>query len=409
MRSCVIVVENLPVPFDRRVWQEAQALHADGWRVSVICPRTSRHPLAYEEINGIAVYRHSLPFEARGRLGFVFEYMAALFHEFRLLIRVHRERGFDVIQICNPPDLLFLAAAPWKLLGKKVVFDHHDICPELFAAKFGKTIVLRRLMLMLEWATFKVADIVVSTNESFREIAMRRGRKKPSDVVTVYSIPAKAMMRRTQPRPDVRAKASCILGYLGIIGDQDGVDHLVRMLSHLVHEHRCPDVHAVVVGDGPALASVRELASSLEMDRHLTFTGYLSGDELLTYLSSFDIGIVPDPPTEYNDKISMNKIFEYSALGIPSVAYPLAETKRLLGEAAIYSKDDTIPGLADACIQLIRDPDERARRGRHAGELAERKFNWATEASKYAAAYRRFASNVPEPVVETTEIIGPMP
>jgi glycosyltransferase involved in cell wall biosynthesis len=389
MRSCVIVVENLPVPFDRRVWQEAHALRSDGWQVAVICPRSIRHPEAFEELDGIAIYRHSLPLEARRRFAFIFEYAAALFHESRLLFRVWRERGFDVIQICNPPDLLFLVAAPWKLLGKRVVFDHHDIVPELFVAKFGRHAVLQSVMLTLEWMTFKVADVVISTNETFREIAMTRGKKKSSDVVTVYSIPTTAAFHRVSPRPDLRAKASCIIGYLGIIGDQDGLDHLIYMVRALVEDRRFTDFHVVVVGDGPALRSVRDLTEKLKLAEYVTFTGYLSGHALLECLSAFDIGVIPDPPSAYNDKISMNKVFEYARLGIPSVAYPLSETRRLLGEAAVYSRDDTSDGLANACVSLITDRADREMRGRYARELAEKKFNWAVEAEKYTTAFDR--------------------
>jgi glycosyltransferase involved in cell wall biosynthesis len=300
---------------------------------------------------------------------------------------VARQRGFAVVQICNPPDLLFLIALPWKLLGKKIVFDHHDLCPELFADKFGNNKILNAIMRGLEYITFKVADLVISTNDTFRGIALERGGKRPQDVITVYSIPPTAMMHRVEPQKELRAKARCIIGYLGIIGDQDGVDHLVKMVHHLVRNGAFNDCHAVVIGDGPALKSVKELAVALDLSTHITFTGYLSGHELLECLSTFDIGIIPDPPSDYNDKISMNKVFEYSALGIPSVAYPLSETSRLLGKAGVYSTDNNVAGLASACLTLISNAEERRQRGAWAKELADTRFNWASEAKKYVAAY----------------------
>ena len=331
-RSCVIIVENLPVPFDRRVWQEAQALRQAGWRVSLICPTSQRHPLKFEEIDGIAIYRHALPLEARMRFAYLFEYASALFHQLRLLLKVHKEQGFSVIQACNPPDLIFLVALPFKLLGKRFIFDHHDISPELFVLKFGRKGILYRLLLTFEWLTFKSADFVISANDTFREIAIDRGGKRPEKVVTVYSIPDRKNIFRTSPNKSIRQDRKFVLGYLGVISDQDGVDHMIHAASHLVRHHGYDDFQAVIVGDGPALPSLRVLARDLGVDERITFTGYLSGEILLQHLSAFDIGLIPDPINECNDKLSMNKVFEYTALGIPVVAYRLTETRRLLRE-----------------------------------------------------------------------------
>lgn len=384
---CVIIVENLPVPFDRRVWQEANALKEAGWEVSVICPRNAQHPQSYEEINGIAIHRHSLPVEARGKLGFLLEYACALFHETRLLLKIALTRGFDVVQGCNPPDLIFLVAAPYKLFGKKYVFDHHDLCPELYAAKYGRHGFFHRLLLLAEKCTFKFADRVISANDTYRDIAIERGGKAPERVTTVYSVPDRQKLRRVAPDAQLRAGAEVVLGYVGIIADQDGVDHLVRMMHHIVCEGGRHGVRAVVVGDGPALASVRELAVTLDVAKHVVFTGYLRGEELLAALSTFDIGIIPDPVNEYNDKISMNKVFEYSALGIPSVSYDLSETRRLLGATGSFARDATPRGLAEAALPLIDDKERRRHLGGEAGKLAEAKFNWTNEAEKYVAAY----------------------
>lgn len=384
---CVIIVENLPVPFDRRVWQEATALKDAGWDVSVICPKNAQHSTSFEEINGIAIYRHALPVEARGKLGFVIEYACALFHETRLLLKIALTRGFDVVQGCNPPDLIFLVAAPYKLFGKKYVFDHHDLCPELYAAKYERHGLFHRLLLLAERCTFKFADRVISANDTYRDIAITRGGKDPADVTTVYSVPDRQKLRRVAPNAELRAGAKVVLGYIGIIADQDGVDHLVRMMHHILHDGGRSGVRAVIVGDGPALASVKELAQSLGVAEHVVFTGYLRGEALLAALSTFDIGVIPDPVNEYNDKISMNKVFEYSALGIPSVSYDLSETRRLLGAAGTFAGDATPRGLAEAALPLIDDEDHRRSAGLRAGKLAEEKFNWTSEAEKYVAAY----------------------
>lgn len=389
MPSCVIIVENLPVPFDRRVWQEACALRDAGWQVSVICPLTEQYPERFQIIDDIEIFRHPLPLEARGRFAFIAEYSVALFYEFLLLFKVLRRRGFDVIQACNPPDLIFLVALPFKLFGKRFVFDHHDVSPELFVAKFGKRGFFYRLLLAAERLTFQTADLVISSNETHRELAIARGGKKPEDVLAVYSIPDKSRIRRVAPDLSLKGNARVVLGYVGIIADQDGVDHLVRCLHALVRVHGQLDIRAVVVGDGPALASVKSLATELGIDDFIVFTGYLRGEALLAALSTFDIGIIPDPVNDYNDKISMNKVFEYSALGIPSVSYDLRETRRLLRSAGRYADAPTPDALARACLPLITDDKARSAAGQQAQALADAEFNWDNEAKKYVHAYSR--------------------
>lgn len=391
-RRCVIIVENLPVPFDRRVWQEALALRDAGWTVSVICPRSEQHSASFEELDGIEIFRHSLPTEGRGKFGFLIEYGAALFHELRLLLKISLRGGFDVIQACNPPDLIFLVAAPFKLFGKKFVFDHHDVCPELFEAKFGRRGFFHRMLLFVERRSWRAADLVISANETYRALAISRGGKDPADVVTVYSVPDRARIRRVPEDAALRAGARIVLGYIGIIGDQDGVDHLVRCMHRLCVTEGRSDIRAAIVGDGPALASVRALATELGVADRITFTGYLRGEALLAAMSTFDIGVIPDPMNEYNDKISMNKVFEYATLGIPPVSYALTETRRLLGEAGTYADDATSDGLARACAGLIDDEGLRERKRVEARALAEARFDWTREAQHYVSAYERLAA-----------------
>lgn len=387
--SCVIIVENLPVPFDRRVWQEAQALSAAGWRVSVICPISDQHPQRREILEGIAIFRYPLPFEAHARIAFLFEYAWSLFHQGRLLLNIALTRRFDVIQICNPPDIMFLNTLPYKLFGKRVVFDHHDLCPELFVAKFASKGFFHQLLFVAERLTMKCADLVISANETYRRIAIDRCGKNPDDVITVYSVPEKNGMRRVAPNDTLRKGARLVLGFVGVIGDQDGLDHFVRMMHALLKDGARNDIVGVVVGDGPALWKARLLVRDLALTDFITFTGYLSGKELLSAMSTFDIGIIPDPVNEYNDKISMNKVFEYSALGIPSVAYNLSETRQLLGTTGQFADDATPEGLARACLMLIDNDQLRSEHGRAAKALADEIFDWGREREKYLAAYRR--------------------
>jgi len=386
-RSCVIVVENLPVPFDRRVWQEAQALNRAGWTVSVICPASANFPKRFEVIDDIAIYRHPLPPEGRGALAYFREYSTALFHEFRLLIKVHRERGFSIIQACNPPDLIFLAALPFKLMGKRFIFDQHDVSPELFVVKFGKKSFLYRALMFFERMSYMTADHVITVNATFKDIAISRGGKTPSQVEVVYGVPDRLRIHRVEPEPGLHGGRKFILGYVGIINEQDGVDHLVRAVAHLIKVSGFRDFRAIVVGSGPALESVRELARALEVEDFILFTGYLKGETLLAYLSAFDIGVIPDPLNEANDLMSMNKVFEYCALGIPTACYPLKETRRLLGDAGVYAPSPDSAGLAEACLSLMQDEALRRRSAAAAAKLSSETFVWENEARKYVATY----------------------
>ena len=387
-RSCVIVVENLPVPLDRRVWQEAQALTRAGWRVSVICPSSASFPAPFEIIDGIAIYRHSLPPEGRGALAYFREYSTALFHEFRLLIKVNRERGFSIIQACNPPDLIFLVAAPFRIIGKRFIFDQHDTSPELFFVKFDKRGFLYRALVFFERCSYAMADFVITANATFKDLAVSRGRVDPSRVEVVYGVPDRTRIHRVPEEPELRGGRRFIVGYVGIINEQDGVDHFVRAAGEVVRKG-FRDFRAVVVGDGPALGQVRELAKSLDLDDFIVFTGYLSGQALLAHLSAFDIGVIPDPYNEANDLMSMNKVFEYCALAIPTACYPLKETKRLLGDAGVYASTLDPAGLADACLSLMQDDSLRNRCAKEAARLASAAFVWDHEAEKYVHAYER--------------------
>ena len=283
-RSCVIVVENLPVPFDRRVWQEAQALKRAGWAVSVICPSNAKYPAPFEEIDGIAVYRHPLPPEGSGALAYFREYSAALFHEMRLLIKVYRERGFSIIQACNPPDLIFMTALPFKLIGKRFIYDQHDVAPELFVVKYDNKGFLYKLLLIFERLSYRMADFVITANATFRDLAIERGGKDPDRVEVVYGVPDRSRIHRVDPDPGVRGGRKFVIGYIGIINDQDGVDHFVEMAAELARKG-ADDFRAVVVGDGPALPAVRALADSLGLGDRILFTGYLSGETLLAHIA----------------------------------------------------------------------------------------------------------------------------
>jgi glycosyltransferase involved in cell wall biosynthesis len=387
MPSCLIIVENLPVPFDRRVWQEARALAGAGWQVSVVCPRSAMHPRVEEIIDGIFVYRHPAPLEARGRFAFFFEYASALWHETRLAWKVFGRHGIDVIQACNPPDLIFLVAIPFKLMGARFVFDQHDICPELYIAKFRRRGLGYSATRICEWLSYRCADLVITANDSFKALCSPRNRKDLDDIVVIRSFPDSVSFSLVAPDPKPPAPRRLTIGYVGVIGEQDGVETLVRAVAVLRAQYGIADFVCRIVGDGPSGASVRALAETENLSDCVEFTGYLTGQEFLKNLSSFDMGIIPDPKNSYTDNITMNKVFEYMYLGKPVVGFQLRETMDLVGPCGIFAEEETPEALAKAILVLMNDRTLRSKLGEAARDRAQRLFSWRTEAQKLIEAY----------------------
>ena len=387
--SCLIIVENLPVPFDRRVWQEAQALAAAGWQVSVVCPRSELHPQEEEVIDGIFIYRHPAPLEARGRFSFIFEYASALYHEARLTWKVFRQRGIDVIHACNPPDLIFLIALPFKLFGTKFVFDHHDICPELYTAKFRRRGIGYWATRLFEMLSYRCADLVITANESFKRLCAPRNGKRLSDITVIRSFPDPNKFSLVAPDSATSARHRFVIGYVGIIGDQDGVETLVRAIAILHRQNLDVDFVCRIVGDGPSCESVKEIARREQLGDLVEFTGYLRGQELLKTLSTFDIGVIPDPKNPYTDNITMNKVFEYMFLAKPIVSFKLRETMDLVGECGVFADEETPESLAEAISFLIGDRTLRLKLGEAGYRRARDLFSWRSEAQKLVEAYER--------------------
>ncbi|MFO7285340.1 MAG: glycosyltransferase family 4 protein [Gammaproteobacteria bacterium] len=388
-RRVLIIVENLPVPFDRRVWQEATTLQAAGYDVSVISPKRGDYRKSYEVLEGVHVYRHPLPVEADGPLGYAAEYAVALFFELVLAVRVALTRGVDVIHACNPPDLIFLVALPFKLFGKKFVFDHHDINPELYEAKFGKRDVFYRLLLALERSTYRVADRAIATNDSYRRIAVERGGKSPAEVAVVRSGPSLERMRVGPPVPKWRFGKRHLVGYVGVIGKQEGVDMLLRAARHVVRDAGRDDVHFTLVGGGTELENLKRLAHALELDGDVTFTGRLSDEELLEVLNTADVCVNPDVVNEMNDKSTMNKIMEYMALGKPVVQFDTTEGRVSAAGAALYARPNDPRSFAEKLIELLDDPEKRAEMGRIGRARIERELSWDHQAPKLLEVYAR--------------------
>ncbi|WP_276946511.1 glycosyltransferase family 4 protein [Haematobacter massiliensis] len=386
-RKVLIIVENLPLPFDRRVWQEAQTLKAAGAEVAIICPTGKGYEAPYEELNGIHIYRHPLS-EGNGAAGYLKEYAAALWHESRLAWRVWRRHGFDTIHGCNPPDLIFLVALQFRLLGKRYIFDHHDINPELFEAKFEKKGFFWKALVWAEWLTFKTAKVVISTNESYRRIAMERGGKKPEDVFVVRSGPDLSRIRAVPENASLRNGRKYLVGYVGVMGAQEGIDLLLESVKHLVDKGRT-DIQFVLVGGGPALPELKEMATRLGVTDYVTFTGRAPDQLLLEALSTADVCVNPDRVNPMNDKSTMNKILEYMALSKPIVQFEVTEGRVSAGDSSLYAKPNDTVDFADKIEALLDDPALRDRMGAFGQERVSRDLHWGTSVAPLIAAYKR--------------------
>ena len=406
-RHVLIVVENLPSPFDRRVWQEATTLRAAGYFVSIICPTGKGYDRRRETIDGIEIWRYRLPLEASGALGYVLEYGVALWQSIVLALRVNWRRRVDVVQACNPPDILFIVGALFKVFGRRrFVFDHHDLGPELYEAKFARRDGLYRLMLLLERLTFRVADMSIATNESYRRIAIERGGMPPERVFVVRSGPSLERMRILPPTPACRHGRRHLVGYLGVIGPQEGLDLLLEAARRIVFDLGRTDVHFGIVGGGTSLEGLRQRARELGLDAYVTFTGRVPDDEMLALLNTADVCVNSDVWNEMNDKSTMNKVMEYMALGKPIVQFDLAEGRFSAGQASLYAARNDPRDLADKIVELLDDPVRRVAMGTFGRERIERTLEWRHEAPRLLAAYRTLWNTVAEAAAASSRRVG---
>ncbi|MEV7009740.1 glycosyltransferase family 4 protein [Streptosporangium sp. NPDC051022] len=384
--KALILVENLSVPFDRRVWQESTTLRDAGWEVHVICPRgTTRDTEPYVEIDGVRIHRYPLRAATGGPLGYVQEYSAALWHTFKLARRIG---PVDVVHACNPPDLLFLVARMLKRRGARFVFDQHDLVPELYLSRFNRgEDFLYRAVCKVERLTYQAANVVISTNESYRDIALTRGGKRPEDVFVVRSAPAVERFYRLPVEESLKRGKPHLLCYLGVMGPQDGVDYALRSLARLRDEVGRTDWHAVFIGDGDTYEDMIALSRELKLTDQVEFTGRLIGDDLLRYLSAADVGLAPDPLNPLNDLSTMNKIMEYMAMSCPVVSFDLREGRVSAGDAALYAPANDESEFAKLVAHLLDNPEERRRMGEIGKARVDGPLSWKHSGEALLAAY----------------------
>jgi glycosyltransferase involved in cell wall biosynthesis len=383
-----IVVENLPVPLDRRVWKEACALRDAGYRVSVICPKgTGVCGASYEVRDGIEIHRHPA-WEASTAFGYLLEYSVALVAELLLTLKVFARTRFRILQACNPPDTIFLIALLLKPFGVRFIFDQHDLGPELFEAKFGKrTGLLYKFARFAEFCSFRVASTCIATNDSFKEIAVARGKKDPERVFVVRNCPDLKTFRRPALPTANKFGKSLLVAYVGFMGSQDGVDLLLESIEHIVKRENRQDTHFVLIGGGTVLSELQTIIARKNLEAYVTLTGQVSHDEVATYLSNADLGVAPDPKNALNDHSSMIKIFEYMAFGLPVVLFDLKEGRRTADSAALYAVPNDPIDFAHQITKLLNCKQLREELGANGRRRIEEKLNWEVEKVSLIRAY----------------------
>jgi len=393
----LIIVQNLPVPFDRRVWLECRALTAAGYDITVVCPRGKGEP-SHEVLEGVTLLRYRPYAPGGGARGFVIEYAYSFLATAKLVLRARRHGRFDVLQACNPPDI-FWPIARWLRIRdrSRFVFDHHDLCPELYDSRFPQGHRLpRRGLVALERATFRAADHVIATNTSYADVAMHRGRKDRAVVTVVRTGPDPDRLRRKAAVPQLRRGRRHLVAYIGVMGPQDGVDLAVRAAAHVVHQLGRDDVAFTFMGSGDCHEELVALRDELSLQDHLDLPGRVPDETVVDVLSTAAAGLSPDPMNPLNDVSTMNKTLEYMAFGLPVVAFNLKETRVSAGEAACYVDSGDVAAYARALVDLLDDEERRASMGQTGRARIEDELGWPHQRTAYINVYDKLLERTPK-------------
>jgi len=386
----LIIVQNLPVPFDRRVWLECQALTAAGYRVAVVCPKGKGDP-AYQVIDGVELYKYRPYAPGGSKVSFIAEYAYSFAATAWAAVKARRSGRFAVIQACNPPDVFWPLGLAFRAVeGTAFVFDHHDLCPELFQSRFptGPKLPYKGL-LALERRTHQAADHVISTNDSYREIAMTRGGKRPEDVTVVRTGPDLRRLQSGEADPELRRGHRYLVAYIGVMGPQDGVDIVVRAADIVVNQLGRDDIAFTLIGSGDCYDELVALRDELGLAGTVEFTGRAPDELVMRIMSTAQAGLSPDPKNPLNDVSTMNKTMEYMAFGLPVVAFDLRETRVSAGDAAVYVQPNDERQYAEAIVALLDDEPRRALMGKLAKERVEQELAWSHQESTYLGVYKR--------------------
>lgn len=388
-KRILIIVENQPAPIDRRVWREATSLRDSGYEVTVLSPKLGTCTRGYEVIEGIRIYRHPMPVEGRTARGFLFEYSCAFFFEFFYTLWIYLRHGFDVIQGCNPPDDIFLVALPFKLFGVKYIFDHHDANPELYVSKYQRQDRFYKILVGLEKMCYRRSNVVMVTNASYRNMAIARGGVRPDNVFIVRNGPDLRTFKSVSPNPARKHGKPYLVGYVGNMNFQDGLDILIEVAKEVKLMGR-NDVQFTCVGKGPELKALRQMVVDMGLEDTIEFTGRISDEELIEILSTADVCVNPDRPSEMNDVSTMIKIMEYMAMGKPIVQFDLKEGRFSAQGASLYAnKSGGAKDFADKILWLLDRPEERKRMGELGTKRVSEELAWQYSVPNLLAAYRQ--------------------
>jgi glycosyltransferase involved in cell wall biosynthesis len=395
----LILVQNLSVPFDRRVWLECQSLVAAGFRVAVVCPKAPGDP-TYYRLRGVDLYKYRPFAPGTSSVSFVLEYVHSFIMTLALSLRANFRDPFDVVQSCNPPDLFWPIGVLFRLLnGSSFVFDHHDLCPELFQSRFpdGNRFVYRALRLM-ERCMARTANHVIATNDSYRRIVLERDGISPTSVTVVRTGPDLATLRRSTTQPSIQRTKPHMAAYLGVMGPQDGVDLVLEVADQVVHRLGRHDIGFTLIGSGDCYDELVALSHRLGLTDYVTFTGRIPDADVAAILSSADVGISPDPKNPLNDVSTMNKTMEYMAFELPVVAFDLRETRISASDAAVYATPNDVDEFAELLVALVDDEPRRRSMGRAGRARIETELAWEHQAPRYVGVYEKLAADSPPPV-----------
>jgi glycosyltransferase involved in cell wall biosynthesis len=390
----LIIVQNLPVPFDRRVWLECQALIADGYQVTVVCPKGDGDP-PYQVIDTVELYKYRPYAPGGSKIGFITEYAYSFLATAWKTLKARRSGRFAVMQACNPPDIFWPIGLVLRALDRtRFVFDHHDLCPELYESRFPDGPKLPyRMLRALERRTHRTADHVISTNDSYREVAITRSGKQATDVTIVRTGPDPQRLRRGEPHPELRRGRRFLAAYIGVMGPQDGVDIVVRAADVVVHQLGRDDIAFTLIGKGDCFDDLVALRDELGLVGHVEFTGRAPDELVGRILSTADVGLSPDPKNPLNDVSTMNKTMEYMAFELPVVAFDLRETRVSAGDAGVYVEPNDVHKYATAIVALMDDEPRRAMLGKLGRARVEQELAWDYQARAYLGVYRRVTGN----------------
>lgn len=392
-KHMLFIVENCAVPFDKRVWSEAQVAKEIGYDVSIISPANGRTTKKYEVRDGIEIYRHPMPHEAHGKFGFILEYLNALCWELFLSIKIYIKKPFHIIHGANPPDLIFLIALFYKLFGVKYIFDHHDLSPENFLAKFSKKDFFYDMLLLMEKMTFKTANIIISTNESYKCIAQRRGKKNKNKIFVVRNGPDLSEYIFLPPNNHLKNGFDYLVAYLGTIAKQEGIDNLLRSVHYIVFEKNITNIKFVIIGTGTNWQQMVNLSKEMGLEKYVQFTGFIPYEDLYEILSTADLCVNPEFRDDFTDKSTMIKIMDYMVFGNPIIQYETTEGRVTAGGAAKYIKKNDEIDFAEAIIELLNDPEKRAEMGKIAKKRIMEKLNWDFQKKNLKRAYNYLENN----------------